>query len=108
KARAARNARDYGQADAGFHRKIAECAGNAMFRAMFEMILRVREKVDWERLRQYYFRHDGARRSYEEHSVIIDAIRERDPQAAAAAMQDHLRKVSASLLGADAPLTAQI
>jgi DNA-binding FadR family transcriptional regulator len=101
KARTAKNARDYEQADAGFHRKIAECAGNAMFRAMFEMIIRVREKADWTRVRQYYFRHDGARRSYEEHKVIIDAIAERDPQAAATAMQDHLRKVSASLLGAD-------
>jgi DNA-binding FadR family transcriptional regulator len=108
KARTAKNARDYARADAGFHRKIAECAGNAMFRAMFEMIIRVREKADWTRVRQYYFRHDGARRSYEEHKVVIDAIGERDPQAAAAAMQDHLRKVSASLLGADSPVTAQI
>ena len=79
-----------------------------MFRAMFDMILRVREKADWTRVRQYYFRHDGARRSYEEHRVIIDAIGERDPQAAAAAMQDHLRKVSASLLDADLPLAAQV
>ncbi len=108
KARTAKNARDYARADAGFHRKIAECAGNAMFRAMFEMIIRVREKADWTRVRQYYFRHDGARRSFEEHRLIIDAIGERDPQAAATAMQDHLRKVSASLLGADSPLTAPV
>jgi DNA-binding FadR family transcriptional regulator len=104
KARTARNARDYGQADAAFHRKIAECAGNAMFRAMFEMVIRVREKVDWQRIRQYYFRHDGARRSFEEHKVVIEAIAEREPAAAATAMQDHLRKVSASLLGAVSPL----
>jgi DNA-binding FadR family transcriptional regulator len=108
KARTARNARDYAQADAGFHRKVAECAGNALFRALFEMIIKVREKADWARVRQYYFRHDGARRSYEEHRAIIDAISERDPQAAAAAMQDHLRKVSASLLGADSPLAAEV
>src|SRR5262249_30123727 len=86
------------------HRKIAECAGNAMFRAMFDMIIRVRDKADWQRIRQYYFRHDGARRSYEEHKVILDAIGERDPNAAAAPMQDHLRKVSASLLGEDSPV----
>ena len=104
RAATAKNARDYEQADAAFHRKIAECAGNAMFRAMFEMIIRVREKADWQRVRQYYFRHDGARRSYEEHRVVIRAIVERDPAGAAAAMQDHLRKVSASLLGIDSPL----
>ncbi len=104
RAATAGNARDYGQADAAFHRKIAECAGNAMFRAMFEMVIRVREKVDWQRIRQYYFRHDGARRSFEEHMVVIEAIAEREPAAAATAMQDHLKKVSASLLGAVSPL----
>jgi DNA-binding FadR family transcriptional regulator len=108
KARTARNARDYAQADAGFHRKIAECAGNAMFRAMFEMIIRVREQADWARVQQYYFRHDGARRSYEEHMVIVSAIGERDPQGAAAAMADHLRKVTATLLGADSPFAAPV
>jgi DNA-binding FadR family transcriptional regulator len=107
RAATAKNASDYVNADAGFHRKIAECAGNAMFRAMFEMIIKVREKADWQRVRQYYFRHDGARRSYEEHRVIIQAIIERDPAGAAAAMQDHLRKVSASFLGMDAPVGPQ-
>jgi DNA-binding FadR family transcriptional regulator len=95
------NARDYERADAAFHRKIAECAGNAMFLAMYEMIIRVREKADWQRLRQYYFRHDGARCSYDEHKLVIDAIAEREPAAAAGAMQDHLQKVSQTLAGAD-------
>jgi DNA-binding FadR family transcriptional regulator len=108
KARVARNARDYARADADFHRKIAECAGNAMFRAMFEMIIRVREKADWTRVRQYYFHHDGARRSYEEHKVVIAAIGERDPGGAAAAMQDHLRNISASLLDADPPFAGTV
>ena len=108
KARTAKNARDYARADADFHRKIAECAGNAMFRAMFEMIIQVREKADWTRVRQYYFRHDGARRSYEEHRIVVDAIGERDPLAAAVAMQDHLRNVSASLLSADPPFTTPV
>ena len=95
------NARDYERADAAFHRKIAECAGNAMFLAMYEMIIKVREKADWQRLRQYYFYHDGARRSYDEHKVVIDAIITREPAAAAFAMQDHLQKVAQTLAGAD-------
>ena len=97
----ATNARDYAKADAAFHRKIAECAGNAIFLAMFEMVIRAREKVDWQRVRQYYFLHDGARRSYEEHLVVVRAITERDPAAAEVAMRDHLRKVSDTLLGMD-------
>lgn len=95
------NARDYERADAAFHRKIAECAGNAMFLAMYEMIIRVREKADWQRLRQYYFFHDGARCSYDEHRLVIEAIAEREPAAAATAMQDHLHKVAQTLSGAD-------
>jgi len=106
RAATANDARDYERADAAFHRKIAECAGNAIFRAMFEMVIRVREKADWQRVRQYYFRHDGARRSFEEHQIVIEAIAEREPAAAAAAMEDHLRKVSASLSGADSPIRA--
>ena len=101
RALAAPNARDYERADAAFHRKIAECAGNAMFLAMYEMIISVREKADWQRIRQYYFYHDGARRSYQEHKLIIDAITERKPADAAVAMQDHLQKVSQTLAGAD-------
>ena len=66
------------------------------------------ETADWTRVRQYYFHHDGARRSYEEHTVVIEAIGERDPNAAAAAMQDHLRKVSASLLSADPPFATPV
>jgi DNA-binding GntR family transcriptional regulator len=67
------------------------------------MVIRVREKADWQRVRQYYFHHDGARRSFEEHTVVINAILERDPPAAATAMQDHLRQVSAVLMGANLP-----
>ena len=62
---------EYTRAHAAFHRKIAETAGNALLLAMVEMALQVREKVDWERVRRYYFQHDGARRSYDEHFVIL-------------------------------------
>lgn len=99
----ARNAGDYARADAAFHRKIAESADNALFLAIFEMVIRVRDKVDWDRVRQYYFRHDGARRSYDEHSLVLRAIASRDPPAAEAAMRDHLQSISATLLGMTAP-----
>jgi GntR family transcriptional repressor for pyruvate dehydrogenase complex len=91
----AKNPSDYTRADAAFHRKIAETAGNALLLALFEMIIVVREKVDWERVRRYYFRHDGARQSYDEHSLILHAIFARDPPGAEAAMRNHLENVSA-------------
>jgi DNA-binding FadR family transcriptional regulator len=94
----AKNPSDYTRADAAFHRKIAETAGNALLLAMFEMVLLVREKVDWERVRRYYFQHDGARRSFDEHSLILRAIAARDPPATQAAMRSHLDSVSAVFL----------
>lgn len=94
----AKNPSDYARADAAFHRKIAGTAGNALLLAMFEMVLVVREKVDWERVRRYYFRHDGARRSYEEHTLILRAIAARDPPASETAMRSHLESVSAVFL----------
>ena len=95
---------EYTRADAAFHRKIAETAGNALLLAMFEMVLQVREKVDWERVRRYYFQHDGARRSYDEHSLILRAIAARDPPATEAAMRNHLESVSAVFLEMPASL----
>lgn len=97
----AKNARDYASFDAAFHRKIAYCAGNALFLAMFEMIISVREKADWQRVRQHYFDNGGAERSFEEHQRIIEAIVERDAATAEIAMRDHLSKVAASFLGVD-------
>jgi DNA-binding FadR family transcriptional regulator len=100
-AAAAKNVRDYEAFDAAFHRKIADCAGNALFLAMFEMIISVREKADWERVRDNYFAHGGAERSFVEHSLVLEAIIQRDPTAAEVAMRDHLDKVAASFLGGD-------
>jgi DNA-binding FadR family transcriptional regulator len=100
-ARLAKDARSYENFDIAFHRKIATCAGNALFLSMFEMIISVREKADWRRVREYYFDRDGAQRSYGEHRRIIDAIIDRDPAKAEAMMRDHLSKVASDLLGVD-------
>ena len=69
--------------------------------AMFEMIISVREKADWRRVREYYFEHDGAERSYREHRLVIDALMDRDPARAETMMRDHLDKVAQTVLGVD-------
>jgi DNA-binding GntR family transcriptional regulator len=40
---------------------------------------------------------DRPKQSFDEHSAIVDAIGQRDPDAAEAAMRDHLRTVTATL-----------
>jgi len=100
-ARTAKDARTYETFDIAFHRKIVNCAGNALFLSMFEMIISVRQKADWKHVREYYFEHDGAERSYVEHRTVIDSIVQRQPAAAEVAMRDHLSKVATDLLGVD-------
>lgn len=99
-ARRATDARTYETFDIAFHRKIAEGAGNALFLAMFEMVISVREMGNWRRVREYYYAHDGAELSYREHKLIIEAMADRDPAGAEAAMRDHLSQVVKFVLGA--------
>ncbi|MBZ9935617.1 FCD domain-containing protein [Mesorhizobium sp. BR1-1-16] len=100
-ARTAKDARSYETFDIAFHRKIATCAGNALFLSIFEMIISVREKADWKHVREYYFDHGGAERSYIEHRAIIDAVIARNPAAAEAAMRQHLSQIASDVLGID-------
>jgi DNA-binding FadR family transcriptional regulator len=102
-ARIAADARTYETFDMAFHRKIAEGAGNALFLAIFEMVISVREMANWRRVREYYFEHDGAELSYREHKLIIEAIADRDPPRAEAMMREHLSQVAKIVLGAEGP-----
>ncbi len=104
-ARSAHDARTYETFDIAFHRKIAEASGNALFLAMFEMVISVREKANWRQVREYYFEHDGAEQSYREHKLILDAVGDRNPGLAETAMREHLSKVAQVVLGVDQAAT---
>ena len=99
--RDAKDARSYEACDIAFHRKIAECAGNAMLLAMFEMVGDVRERADWRRVREYHFDHDGAAQTYVEHRRIIDALAMHDAAAAEQMMREHLQQVAINAFGPD-------
>lgn len=97
--RDAKDARSYEAYDIAFHRKIAECAGNVMLLAMFEMVGDVRERADWRKVREYHFDHDGAAQTYAEHRLIIDGLELHDPASAERAMREHLQQVSINAFG---------
>lgn len=102
--RDARDARSYEAYDIAFHRKIAECAGNAMLLAMFEMVGNVRQRSDSQQVREYHFDHNGAAQTYDEHRRIIDGLEAQDPAAAEQAMREHLQHVAGNAFGpADLP-----
>lgn len=77
--------------DMAFHRAIAEMTGNPIFPALIEAMF------DW--LKAYYVelvRVPGAENlTIAEHARIVEAIRNRDEDAAALAMHDHLTRANA-------------
>lgn len=95
------SATEYEKADTGFHRLIAEIAGNPLLLEMFDTVLDVRRRADWTLMREASHTTERARRFVSAHAGILAAIASRDPVAAEAAMRDHLRDVAVHSVGMD-------
>lgn len=84
--------------DSALHRKIAECAGNRLYLALFELVDRVRQESAWVNIRQKARNPDMLTVYSEQHKTIIDAIAARDPAGAGEAMRLHLLALQESLI----------
>ena len=85
--------------DVRFHRTVAAGANNPVLGALIEMVASLhyeQRRVTIERAR------DQLRDTAEQHRRIYLAIRGRDPEAARAAMDDHLRRAQAGLASEEA------
>lgn len=88
------------QADRAFHVTLARATNNDVLAAMVEDL--------WDRryrsqLCIYFFtraREAGIQPPEDEHRPVLEALRARDPEAARAAMRDHLTRVTENLLRA--------
>ncbi|HVK22399.1 MAG TPA: GntR family transcriptional regulator [Actinokineospora sp.] len=69
-----------------FHARIATASGNLL---MADTLRRLHSHAHLYRL---YFRDGIAEATCQEHQRVIDALRDRDPDTAAAAMRSHLRR----------------
>lgn len=79
------------RSDVEFHRVLAEIPGNPIFMAIHVALL------DWLiAARPSVELHEHNNLSYQQHIVIVDAIRQRDPDKADRALQTHLNSVSAT------------
>ena len=94
--RQAREWRTYELWDNRLHREVARASGNLCLLAVFDLLNAVRRDVAWKRLRKIELNHDH--HSFGEHDALVDLIEERDTEAAAAEMRDHLRAVRRDLL----------
>ncbi len=90
--------RTYEMWDTRLHREIARAGGNNCLLVVFDMLNSVRRAVAWKRLRTYDLTRNHDHHSFAEHDALVDAIEQRDTEAAAGLMRAHLRAVRGDLL----------
>ncbi len=89
----------YEEADDLFHRCIAQATGNLLLLSVFDHLNHVRRAVAWRQVIRKSDRPSPEHSSFAEHDLIVEAITDRDPAAAYAAMHGHLTSVSNRLYG---------
>jgi DNA-binding FadR family transcriptional regulator len=86
-------------ADARLHRAIAEAAHNGLLLNMFDVMNTARALPVWGSLKRRTSTPERRHCYHTEHTAIVEALHDRDPEEAQKAMQEHLRNVTDNLLG---------
>jgi DNA-binding FadR family transcriptional regulator len=95
---AAKGLAEFEHWDAQLHLGIFRAAKNGILSAWCEAINQVRNEPDWYRLKKRSVT-PALKLTYDhEHSAIVTALKERDPEGARRAMSQHLSRVRDSLL----------
>lgn len=85
--------------DGELHQTIISSAKNGLLSSLYEAINTVRHQPEWMKLKERTVT-DERRAAYQsQHSEIVDALSERDPEKAASLVHNHLIAVRISLLG---------
>jgi DNA-binding FadR family transcriptional regulator len=84
--------------DSALHRAIAEAASNSLLLAIFDLIDRIRQDMNWQALRERARSKDKLSAQVEQHQQIVTAIAQREAHAAEQAMREHLELVREGLL----------
>ncbi|WP_038148355.1 FadR/GntR family transcriptional regulator [Thioclava atlantica] len=89
------------EADARFHRGIAEVAGNPVLLGVLDYLAGARRRAAWQREWERTYRRLGVAEftgaHSAQHGAIVAAIAARDPSGAEAAMRDHLQTIEAAM-----------
>jgi DNA-binding FadR family transcriptional regulator len=85
--------------DGRLHRSIAQAAHNGLLMNMFDVLNTARALPVWGTLKRRTSSPERRRCYHAEHTAIVDALRDRDPDNAGHAMRAHLQNVSDNLLG---------
>ncbi|WP_314178550.1 FadR/GntR family transcriptional regulator [Streptomyces winkii] len=85
--------------DARLHREIARAAHNGLLMNMFDLLNTARALPVWGTLKRRTSSPERRRCYHEEHTAIVHALCDRDPESAEAEMRRHLEGVTDNLLG---------
>jgi DNA-binding FadR family transcriptional regulator len=99
RADAATGFEDFELWDGALHHAITEATHNRFLLSLFALVDSAREDPLWGTLKQRSFNEERRVRYQMGHRAIVEALRKRDPDAAAEAMRAHLIDVRANLLG---------
>ena len=87
----------FSEADTQFHLTLAEASGNTLLVWIIGQINEVRSKDEWTRMRHLTLNEATISQYNAEHRQILNAIRTREPERAAALMKEHLETARLSL-----------
>jgi DNA-binding FadR family transcriptional regulator len=85
--------------DTHLHRAIAQAAHNGLLMNMFDVMNTARSLPVWGSLKRRTSTPERMRCYHSEHTAIVAALHDRDPEGAQAAMREHLQHVADNLLG---------
>ncbi len=87
----------FAEADAEFHRLLAEASGNSLLIWVIGQINSVRSRDEWTRMTRVTLDEKIISQYNTEHRQILNAIRTREPERAASLMKEHLETARLSL-----------
>jgi DNA-binding FadR family transcriptional regulator len=83
--------------DGSFHRAIAEASRNSLLLTFFNVLNATREQSFWGQLKERRLKPSRIAVYNDQHRLILNGIRERDPARAESAMTAHLQTVQRDL-----------
>jgi DNA-binding FadR family transcriptional regulator len=90
---------EWGFWDGRFHWSIAKAADNVLMLLLFETMQASRSKAIWGKLGVSSRRDERKAEIMGEHTSILEAIRHREPDAAASRMREHTRSARIAIFG---------
>ena len=85
--------------DGMLHQAILSAAHNNLLTDLYDAINGVRKQPEWESLKQRSLTPERLARYKAQHRAIVDALRQRDAEAASAGVRQHLLEVRTGMIG---------